>query len=177
MPQPSWAVHLINLAGVRDAMFIDAAVVHGTSDRSSVLFNRKALHVKSNMEVQAYILDKLIDSASIGSSASAAANTSQAFQVIGGAYPTTEAFCCAACKIRTSAVMSTTGQTQQATFGVVASTDGTGSAVMAASTKTGYDPSTMQWVDIEVAETREDPIPGEDEYLQIMVRQMQQVLA
>ncbi|KAL3258221.1 hypothetical protein MRX96_016726 [Rhipicephalus microplus] len=48
---------------------------------------------------------------------------------------------------------------------------------MAASTKTGYDPSTMQWVDIEVAETREDPIPGEDEYLQIMVRQMQEKLA
>ncbi|KAH8020314.1 hypothetical protein HPB51_000594 [Rhipicephalus microplus] len=48
---------------------------------------------------------------------------------------------------------------------------------MAASTKTGYDPSTMQWVDIEVAETQEDPIPGEDEYLQIMVRQMQEKLA
>ncbi|KAL3194958.1 hypothetical protein MRX96_045789 [Rhipicephalus microplus] len=48
---------------------------------------------------------------------------------------------------------------------------------MAASTKTGYDPSTMQWVDIEVAETREDPIPGEDEYLQIMVRQLQEKLA
>ncbi|KAL3210803.1 hypothetical protein MRX96_052126 [Rhipicephalus microplus] len=48
---------------------------------------------------------------------------------------------------------------------------------MAASTKTGYDPSTMQWVDIEVAETREDPIPGEDEYLQIMVCQMQEKLA
>ncbi|KAL3202680.1 hypothetical protein MRX96_012073 [Rhipicephalus microplus] len=48
---------------------------------------------------------------------------------------------------------------------------------MAASTKTGYDPSTMQWVDIEVAETREDPIKGEDEYLQIMVRQLQEKLA
>ncbi|KAL3206770.1 hypothetical protein MRX96_039928 [Rhipicephalus microplus] len=48
---------------------------------------------------------------------------------------------------------------------------------MAASTKTGYDPSTMQWVDIEVAETREDPIPGEDEYLHIMVRQLQEKLA
>ncbi|KAL3222571.1 hypothetical protein MRX96_028353 [Rhipicephalus microplus] len=48
---------------------------------------------------------------------------------------------------------------------------------MAASTKTGYDPSTMQWVDIEVAETRIDPIPDEDEYLQIMVRQMQEKLA
>ncbi|KAH8009098.1 hypothetical protein HPB51_010288 [Rhipicephalus microplus] len=48
---------------------------------------------------------------------------------------------------------------------------------MAASTKTGYDPSTMQWVDIEVAETQEDPIPGEDEYLQIMVRQLQEKLA
>ncbi|KAL3187175.1 hypothetical protein MRX96_025903 [Rhipicephalus microplus] len=48
---------------------------------------------------------------------------------------------------------------------------------MAASTKTGYDPSTMQWVDIEVAETREDPIPGEDEYLRITVRQMQEKLA
>ncbi|KAL3182049.1 hypothetical protein MRX96_035304 [Rhipicephalus microplus] len=48
---------------------------------------------------------------------------------------------------------------------------------MAASTKTGYDPSTMQWVDIEVAETREDPIPGEDEYLQLMVRQLQEKLA
>ncbi|KAH7964258.1 hypothetical protein HPB51_027499 [Rhipicephalus microplus] len=48
---------------------------------------------------------------------------------------------------------------------------------MAASTKTSYDPSTMQWVDIEVAETREDPIPGEDEYLQIMVRQLQEKLA
>ncbi|KAL3179324.1 hypothetical protein MRX96_038217 [Rhipicephalus microplus] len=47
---------------------------------------------------------------------------------------------------------------------------------MAASTKTGYDPSTMQWVDIEVAETREDPIPGEDEYLPIMVRQLQEKL-
>ncbi|KAL3224642.1 hypothetical protein MRX96_026438 [Rhipicephalus microplus] len=48
---------------------------------------------------------------------------------------------------------------------------------MAASTKTGYDPSTIQWVDIEVAETREDPIPGEDEYVQIMVRQLQEKLA
>ncbi|KAL3176475.1 hypothetical protein MRX96_010271 [Rhipicephalus microplus] len=48
---------------------------------------------------------------------------------------------------------------------------------MAASTKTGYDSSTMQWVDIEVAETREDPIPGEDEYLQIMVRQLHEKLA
>ncbi|KAL3184750.1 hypothetical protein MRX96_005854 [Rhipicephalus microplus] len=48
---------------------------------------------------------------------------------------------------------------------------------MAASTKTGYDPSTMQWVDIEVAETREDPIPSADEYLQIMVRQLQEKLA
>ncbi|KAL3204859.1 hypothetical protein MRX96_041140 [Rhipicephalus microplus] len=48
---------------------------------------------------------------------------------------------------------------------------------MAASTKTGYDRSTMQWVDIEVAETRESPIPGEDEYLQIMVRQLQEKLA
>ncbi|KAL3244532.1 hypothetical protein MRX96_002291 [Rhipicephalus microplus] len=48
---------------------------------------------------------------------------------------------------------------------------------MTASTKTGYDPSTMQWVDIEVAGTREDPIPGEDEYLQIMVRQLQEELA
>ncbi|KAH8008692.1 hypothetical protein HPB51_001578 [Rhipicephalus microplus] len=47
---------------------------------------------------------------------------------------------------------------------------------MAESTKTGYDPSTMQWVDIKVAETREDPIPGEDEYLQIMVRQLQEKL-
>ncbi|KAL3198711.1 hypothetical protein MRX96_044320 [Rhipicephalus microplus] len=48
---------------------------------------------------------------------------------------------------------------------------------MAAPTKTGYDPSTMQWVDIEVAETREDPIPGEDEYLPIMVHQLQEKLA
>ncbi|KAH8032393.1 hypothetical protein HPB51_024522 [Rhipicephalus microplus] len=52
-----------------------------------------------------------------------------------------------------------------------------GLPAMAASTKTGYDPSTMQWVHIEVAETREDPIPGEDEYLQIMVRQLQEKLA
>ncbi|KAL3193440.1 hypothetical protein MRX96_016802 [Rhipicephalus microplus] len=66
LPQPSWAAHLINLAGVRDVVFIDAAVAHRTSDGSSVLFNRKALHVKSNMEVQVYILDKLIDSAAIG---------------------------------------------------------------------------------------------------------------
>ncbi|KAL3251162.1 hypothetical protein MRX96_017769 [Rhipicephalus microplus] len=48
---------------------------------------------------------------------------------------------------------------------------------MAASTKIGYNPSTMQWVDIEVAETREDAIPGEDDYLQIMVRQLQEKLA
>ncbi|KAH6931342.1 hypothetical protein HPB50_023907 [Hyalomma asiaticum] len=48
---------------------------------------------------------------------------------------------------------------------------------MAASTKTGYDPSTMQWVEIQAAEARRDPIPGEDEYLQIMVRQMQEKLA
>ncbi|KAL1469604.1 hypothetical protein MTO96_040983, partial [Rhipicephalus appendiculatus] len=39
---------------------------------------------------------------------------------------------------------------------------------MAASTKTGYDPSTMQWVEIDAAEARKDSIPGEDEYLQIM---------
>ncbi|KAL3259587.1 hypothetical protein MRX96_046352 [Rhipicephalus microplus] len=69
LPQPSWAAHLINLAGVRDVVFIDAAVAHRTSDGSSVLFNRKALHVKSNMEVQVYILDKLIDSAAIGTGA------------------------------------------------------------------------------------------------------------
>ncbi|KAL3208365.1 hypothetical protein MRX96_039247, partial [Rhipicephalus microplus] len=48
---------------------------------------------------------------------------------------------------------------------------------MAASTKTGYDTSPMHWVDTEVAETREDPIPGEDEYLQVMVRQLQEKLA
>ncbi|KAH7938361.1 hypothetical protein HPB49_022801 [Dermacentor silvarum] len=66
LPQPSWAAHLINLAGVRDVVFIDAAVAHRASDGSSVLFNRKALHTKSNMEVQVYILDKLIDSAAIG---------------------------------------------------------------------------------------------------------------
>ncbi|KAH7965499.1 hypothetical protein HPB49_008485 [Dermacentor silvarum] len=66
LPQPSWAAHLINLAGVRDVVFIDAAVVHGTCDGSSVLFNRKILHVKSNMEVQVYVLDKLIDSAAVG---------------------------------------------------------------------------------------------------------------
>ncbi|KAL1485288.1 hypothetical protein MTO96_032050, partial [Rhipicephalus appendiculatus] len=48
---------------------------------------------------------------------------------------------------------------------------------MAVSTKTGYDPSTMQWVEIDAAEARQDPIPGEDEYLQIMVRQMQEKLA
>ncbi|KAH6919596.1 hypothetical protein HPB50_029417 [Hyalomma asiaticum] len=66
LPQPSRAVHLINLAGVGDVVFIDAAVARRTSDGSSVLFNRKALHVKSNMEVQVYILDKLIDSAAIG---------------------------------------------------------------------------------------------------------------
>ncbi|KAH7952359.1 hypothetical protein HPB52_022033 [Rhipicephalus sanguineus] len=34
---------------------------------------------------------------------------------------------------------------------------------MAASTKTGYDPNTMQWVEIEAAEARQDPIPGEKE--------------
>ncbi|KAL3250302.1 hypothetical protein MRX96_055565 [Rhipicephalus microplus] len=48
---------------------------------------------------------------------------------------------------------------------------------MAASTKTGYDSSTMKWVDIEVAETRKYPIPGEDEYFQIMVRQLHEKLA
>ncbi|KAL3194878.1 hypothetical protein MRX96_016047 [Rhipicephalus microplus] len=48
---------------------------------------------------------------------------------------------------------------------------------MAASMKTGYDPTTMQWVDIEVAETREDPTPGQDEYLQIMICQLQENLA
>ncbi|KAL3210034.1 hypothetical protein MRX96_037417 [Rhipicephalus microplus] len=48
---------------------------------------------------------------------------------------------------------------------------------MAASTTTGYDPSTMQWADIDVAETREDPMSGEDEYLQIMVRQLREKLA
>ncbi|KAH8025473.1 hypothetical protein HPB51_008388 [Rhipicephalus microplus] len=57
---------LVNLARVRDVVFIDTVVAHRTSGGSSVLFNRKALHVKSNMEVQVYILDKLIDSASIG---------------------------------------------------------------------------------------------------------------
>ncbi|KAL3210499.1 hypothetical protein MRX96_008739 [Rhipicephalus microplus] len=49
--------------------------------------------------------------------------------------------------------------------------------LQAASTKTGYDPSAMQWVDIEVAERREDLISGEDEYLQIMVCQLQKKLA
>ncbi|KAL3218449.1 hypothetical protein MRX96_031551 [Rhipicephalus microplus] len=48
---------------------------------------------------------------------------------------------------------------------------------MAASMKTGFDPITMQWIDIVVAETRADPIPGEDEYFQIMVRQLQEKLA
>ncbi|KAH7963640.1 hypothetical protein HPB52_022308 [Rhipicephalus sanguineus] len=48
---------------------------------------------------------------------------------------------------------------------------------MAASKKTGYDPNTMQWLEIEAAEARQDPISGEDEYLQNMVRQMQDKLA
>lgn len=55
LPQPSLVAHL-NFAGVRDIVFIDAAVAHRASDRSSVLFNRKALPIKSNMAVQAYIL-------------------------------------------------------------------------------------------------------------------------
>ncbi|KAH7936136.1 hypothetical protein HPB52_018811 [Rhipicephalus sanguineus] len=44
---------------------------------------------------------------------------------------------------------------------------------MAASTKAGYGPNTMQWVEMEAAEARQDTIPGEEEYLQIMVGQMQ----
>ncbi|KAH7972538.1 hypothetical protein HPB52_013272 [Rhipicephalus sanguineus] len=34
----------------------------------------------------------------------------------------------------------------------------------------------MQWAEIEAAEARQDPIPAEDEYLQITVRQMQDKL-
>ncbi|KAL1484981.1 hypothetical protein MTO96_049888, partial [Rhipicephalus appendiculatus] len=48
---------------------------------------------------------------------------------------------------------------------------------MAASTKTSYDPSTMQWVEIDATEARQDPIPGEHAYVQITVRQMQEKLA
>ncbi|XP_077502979.1 uncharacterized protein LOC144113650 [Amblyomma americanum] len=66
LPQPSWAAHLINVAGVRDVVFIDAAVAHRTSDGSSVLFNRKAVHIKSDMTVQVYIFDKLIDPTAVG---------------------------------------------------------------------------------------------------------------
>lgn len=47
---------------------------------------------------------------------------------------------------------------------------------MAMATKAGNDPSTTQWMELEAAETWQDPIPGEDEYLQIMVRQMQEKL-
>lgn len=49
LPQSSWAVHHIDAEGVRDVVFIDAAVAHKTSDRSSVVFNRKALHITSDM--------------------------------------------------------------------------------------------------------------------------------
>lgn len=48
---------------------------------------------------------------------------------------------------------------------------------MAVAAKAGNDPSTTQRMELEAAEARQDPIPGEDEYLQIMVRQMQEKLA
>ncbi|KAH7936949.1 hypothetical protein HPB49_006525 [Dermacentor silvarum] len=48
---------------------------------------------------------------------------------------------------------------------------------MAVAAKAGNDPSTTQWMELEAAEVRQDPIPGEDEYLQIMIRRMQEKLA
>ncbi|KAL3184267.1 hypothetical protein MRX96_032072 [Rhipicephalus microplus] len=38
----------------------DAAVTHKTSDGSSLVFSRKALHVKSDMTVQAYVFGKQV---------------------------------------------------------------------------------------------------------------------
>ncbi|KAH8009434.1 hypothetical protein HPB51_017419 [Rhipicephalus microplus] len=65
-PQSSWAVHRTDAEGVRDIVFIDAAVTHRTSDGSSLVFNRKALHVKSDMTVQAYVFGKQVGTAALG---------------------------------------------------------------------------------------------------------------
>ncbi|KAH7970884.1 hypothetical protein HPB49_016387 [Dermacentor silvarum] len=48
---------------------------------------------------------------------------------------------------------------------------------MAVAAKAGNDPSTTQWLELEATEAWQDPIPGEDEYLQIIVRRMQEKLA
>ncbi|KAL3206314.1 hypothetical protein MRX96_040137 [Rhipicephalus microplus] len=70
LPQSSWAVHRTDAEGVRDIVFIDAAVTHRTSDGSSLVFNRKALHVKSDMTVQAYVFGKQVGTASLGANSS-----------------------------------------------------------------------------------------------------------
>ncbi|KAH7990027.1 hypothetical protein HPB51_026492 [Rhipicephalus microplus] len=66
LPQSSWAVHHTDADGVRDIVFIDAAETHRTSDGSSLVFNRKALHVKSDMTVQAYVFGKQVGTAALG---------------------------------------------------------------------------------------------------------------
>ncbi|KAH8032710.1 hypothetical protein HPB51_001408 [Rhipicephalus microplus] len=66
IPQSSWAVHRTDAEGVRNIVFIDAAVTHRTSDGSSLVFNRKALHVKSDMTVQAYVFGKQVGTAALG---------------------------------------------------------------------------------------------------------------
>lgn len=66
LPQSSWAVHCTDAKGVRDIVLIDTAVAHRTSVGSSLVFNRKALHVKSDITMQAYVFGKQICTAFFG---------------------------------------------------------------------------------------------------------------
>ncbi|KAH8027961.1 hypothetical protein HPB51_011769 [Rhipicephalus microplus] len=62
---PSWGVHRIDLEGYRDLVFHDASLLR-TSDGACVLFNRKTVHVNSDMAVQVYIFGKPVDCSAVG---------------------------------------------------------------------------------------------------------------
>ncbi|KAL3246211.1 hypothetical protein MRX96_057840 [Rhipicephalus microplus] len=67
LPQSSWAVHRTDAEGVRDIVFIDAA--DDTQEQATALrwcSIGKALHVKSDMTVQAYVFGKRVGTAAFG---------------------------------------------------------------------------------------------------------------
>ncbi|KAH6946345.1 hypothetical protein HPB50_012874 [Hyalomma asiaticum] len=66
LPSSSWAVHRIDSDGFKDVLFNDASVPRNSSDGPGVPFNRKSVHIKSDMTVQLFILGKPIQPTDVG---------------------------------------------------------------------------------------------------------------
>ncbi|KAH6947990.1 hypothetical protein HPB50_022403 [Hyalomma asiaticum] len=66
LPSSLWAVHRIDSNGFKDVLFNDASVPRNSSDRPGVPFNRKSVHIKSDMTVQLFIHGKPMPPSDVG---------------------------------------------------------------------------------------------------------------